>query len=169
MKQKLLNFARNFPLPKLLLSVISLGFLCDFLSALYFMRYWQAQDLSNRIWSLLMLSRGEDWFAVDEVLRLEMVALADSSMSFMLMVFLIVNTLLYIYLWLQKKWAHQYFVSFMGTASLLAVTILFEGFPVGGWWEAVNILTIPVYGALAFVLWARKAEITGTGLRLKRV
>lgn len=168
MKQKLLHFARKFPLPKLLLTVISLGFLCDFLSALYFMRYWQAQDLSNRIWSLLMLSRGEDWAAVDEVLRLEMVALADSSVSFMLLVFLVVNTLLYLYLWLRKKWAHQYFVSFMGTAALLAVTILFEGFPVGGWWEVVNVLTIPTYGALAVALWARKSELTGTGLRLTR-
>lgn len=168
MKQRLLSFAQRFPLPNLLLTVIGLGSLCDVLSVLYFIRYWQALDLSNRVWSLLMLGRGENWYAVDEVLRAEMVALADNSVSFMLFVFLLINTVFYVYLWLRKKWAQQYFVSFMGTAALFAVTVLFEGFPVGGLWEAVNVLTIPCYAVLAFVLWARRAELQGTGLRFTR-
>ena len=102
---------------------------------------------------------------LDPAFRQELLGITDITLSLIIMVVVMVNSVFYLYLLFAKKWAYQYVISYTVGAAALCILTLFEGFPVGGLWEGINILSFPSYLALSLIIWSRKAELSQTGFK----
>jgi hypothetical protein len=165
--QKLLNWARQLPLrPLLVISAVALWVL-DILSAFYFARYWEASGLPYKLLQVALLSRKLEWDDLDPNSQEQIIALLTSTGGIMLLTFLIVNSVFYFYLVWKKRWSWQYVLTYATTAAGFSFITALEGVPVGTTLVITNALSIPAYLILAGVLWARKADCSEKGFRLR--
>ncbi len=161
LKEKL----RALPIDHVLRASVFGGIVADMMTTVYFMKYWEATQMGPRLWSLSLSFRGLSWQELDENFQSELTALLANTLGFMLFAFVAVNLFFYAFLLRKKTWAYHYAFGFWLTAGLLSFSGMLEGFPVGGLWEALNLLSLPLYLALAGVVWLRKSELGGHGFR----
>ena len=163
----MLTLFRSFPLKKTLLLCAVLAFALDILNSLYFAQYWQAQGLSSRFVSLSLMANGAEHGDFDPHFTSELEGMVENTARFILMIFLLVNTVFYFYLSFQKKWSWQYAFTYTSTASLFCLVTALERPNVSTFYSLTNILAIFLYALLALVLWSRKSEVQEKGFRLK--
>ncbi|MBY0515803.1 MAG: hypothetical protein K2P81_02765 [Bacteriovoracaceae bacterium] len=166
MKDKALGYLRSRNLNVLLRVTSFSALILDLLNSVYFFKYWEKQALSQRLWSMALMLRGESWGHLDPAFQLELLGITDITLSLIIMAVVMVNSVFYLYLLFAKKWAYQYVISYTFSAAALCILTLFEGFPVGGLWEAINIFSIPSYLGLSLIIWSRKTELSQSGFRL---
>jgi hypothetical protein len=167
MKEKFLTWARSFEAKKLAQKLSLAAFVLDILNAIYFVQYFKVQNLAERAWIMSLRLRGENWSDLDELLRLELIGVANQTAGMMILTILIVNIFFYLYLSHHKHWAWQYVQSYAWGAVGLTLLTLMEGFPVGGAWEIINLSAIPCYSFLALMCWARKKDFNKYGFYWK--
>lgn len=165
MKTRLVIWARGLPLQRVLWASAASAWLLDILSAMYFVRYWQVKNTGERMWTMAMALQGQDWYALDPEYRQQLTALVAMSAGTMLVGLILVNTVFYAYLGFRKRWSWQYVLTYTLTAAAMGLATLFEGVKVGLVWDLFNILSIPAYLFLGFIVWARKSECAEKGLR----
>lgn len=168
MKTRLLNWARALPLQRLLWACAAVALLLDLLSAMYFVRYWEVKNTGAKMWELSMALQGQDWYALEPQYRQQLVSVLTMSAGMMLLTFLVVNSVFYVYLAFGKRWSWQYVITYALTAAAMAIMTLFEGMQVGMFWDVFNVLSIPFYLALGFLVWSRKSECAEKGFRFRR-
>lgn len=169
MKTRLLNWARSLPLQRLLWTSAAAAWLLDIMSAMYFARYWEVKQTGAKLWSMSMALQGLDWYALEPQYRQQLVTVLTMSAGMMLLSLLVVNTVFYVYLAFHKRWSWQYVITYAFSAAAMALMTLFEGMHVGMFWDIFNILSIPLYLFLGFLVWSRKSECADKGFRFKRV
>lgn len=165
MKTRLVIWARGLPLQRVLWASAASAWLLDILSAMYFVRYWQVKNTGERMWTMAMALQGQDWYALDPEYRQQLTALVAMSAGTMLVGLILVNTVFYAYLGFRKRWSWQYVLTYTLTAAAMGLATFFEGVKVGLVWDLFNILSIPAYLFLGFIVWARKSECAEKGLR----
>lgn len=158
---------RSLPLKRTLLISAMAALVLDVLSSMYFLEYWQAQGLSSRFVSLSLMVQGGSHGELDPHFISEIEGIVENTVRFILMMFLIINTVFYSYLPFQKKWSWQYVFTYTSTASLLCFVTAVEQPKVSTFFTVYNILAIFLYALLALVLWSRKLEVKEKGFRFK--
>jgi hypothetical protein len=167
MKTRLINWARTLPLQRLLWTSAASAWILDILSSMYFVRYWYVKNTGERMWSMAMALQGQDWYALDPEYRQQLTSVVAMSAGLMLLGLVLVNTVFYLYLGFRKRWSWQYVLTYTLSAAAMGLMTLFEGVRIGAFWDLFNILSIPAYLFLGFVVWARKSECADKGFRFK--
>lgn len=168
MKTRLILWARSLPLQHVLWASAAFAWVLDVLSSFYFVRYWDVKNTGERMWALSMSLQGQDWWALEPEYRQQLTTVLAMSAGTMLLGFLLVNTVFYIYLAFGKRWSWQYVLTYTLTAAGMGLMTLLEGVKIGAFWDVFNILSIPAYLFLSFIVWSRKVECAEKGLRFKR-
>jgi uncharacterized membrane protein len=158
-------FIGSFDLKKLLITTAISLLVLDLFATMYFFKYWEAQSMSERMLGLAMVINGESLNSFDPDFRTGMLGLINQTIAFMLVVFLCINSFFYFYLTQKKKWAWQYAITYTSTASLFCLITALENINVGWIWSTINILSIALYGAFAYIVWLKKADCMDKGFR----
>lgn len=149
---------RSWPLVPTIHKVAAMAWLMDLLSCLYLREWFNHQGLADK--ALRMALATGTTLGNDHGLMLEeFQGLAQTAFAGILFALIITNTIFYLGYALRQRFAISYVTGYLISAALFSFLMLFEGFPVGGAWELVNILGIPAYTALGFMAWARRAEL----------
>ncbi len=157
MRDRLLSRLRALPLIPTLRAVAFSAWVLDILSCLYMVKWWQAKRPGEAM--LQLAAAANQLETIPEELRAEMLGLSEMLFAGMLWALIITNTIFYLGYAFRRRWAAPYVTGYILTAAAFGGIMLFEGFPVGGAWELVNVLGLPLYVALGTVAWARKPQI----------
>lgn len=156
LKIKALTWANKVTLGRLALIAWSL----DVFSCLYMVRWWQAKELTSKLLSTALLVNGLSPNNVPPDFISEFHGLTQLLFGGMLLALVITNAIFYFGFSRRKKWAIPYVTGYLISAGIVGITFFFEGFPVGGAWELVNILGTPLYLVLGFMAWGVKKELS---------
>ncbi len=156
---RLLAWARALPLSRVCLVVGVAGFVLDVLSCAYMAQWWQAKRLGEQVLTASLLAQGTSVADIGPEAALDFLQMAQLTFEGMLLALVLVNGAFYTAFAFRKGWAVRYVTGYLLTAAVFGITLLFEGFPVGGAWELVNLLGIPLYGLIGLVAWSRKSEL----------
>ncbi len=85
---------------------------------------------------------------VDPIFMRELEGTIFHTFIFMLFVILLVNFVFYFFFLKRKNFATKYLYGYFWAGLMLTSLMVFEGFPVGGFLELVNLSSILVYGYL---------------------
>lgn len=158
-KQKAQDWARTLNIRWIAFA----AWLLDVLSCLYMVRWWQAKDLGTRMMYLSMKLNQINPADVPAEAKTEFMGMAELLFAALLFALIITNTVFYIGYGFRKKWSIPYVTGYLITAAFIGISFLFEGFPVGGAWELVNLLGVPAYFVLGFVAWTLKRDLSPAG------
>ena len=154
-KEKAQIWARTVNLKHVALA----AWILDVLSCLYMVRWWETKNLSQRIMSMSMQINNISPEDVAPEFQTEFLGLAAMVFAGLILALVITNTIFYTGYAYKKRWAVTYVTGYLVTAGIVGLTFLFEGFPVGGAWELVNIVGIPLYFVLGFIAWTIKRDL----------
>ena len=163
MKEKLnkaLAWARSFPLDRTVHTLAVLAWIQDVLSCFYLVKWVEAKSMSETIFLMALKINQISPEEASAELQSEIGSMVGILFSGILLGLIVTNTIFYLGYARKKKWAVPYMTASVVTAGLFGITFWFEGFPVGGLWELVNIVGAPVYLIIGFFAYARKAELT---------
>jgi hypothetical protein len=154
----MLKNIREFSLPRLLL-ICSLGLITlDIANSIYFIKYWEVAQLSEKMMAMTLAYQNLNWFELDNTFRQELIGIANQTAAFILVIFLIINSFFCFYLYQRKRWAWHYAVSYSTTASVFTIMTALENVPVGLLFNFINWLCIPGYALIGLLVWARKND-----------
>ncbi len=163
----MLTFFKSLSLKKTLTACAIAAFILDVLSSFYFAEYWRAQGLSSRFLSLSLIVQGGKPSDFDPHFTTELEGIIEHTASFILLMFLVINSVFYFYLPFKKKWAWQYAFTYTSTAALFCLVTALERPNVSLISSVYNILAIFLYALVSLALWQRKVEVIEKGFRLK--
>ena len=145
MKEKILaHFNRWNPRYFVVVTVLIL-IITDLLNGLYLKLFWSHRGMSELLVRQSIAQSGlvlED-FGPDTVS--EMLGFVDNTFYFFLFLVLVNNLFFYVFYLLKRLWAQGYVLFYTFSASILALTFIFDngGLPFG--WTIYNIASIPLY------------------------
>jgi len=157
MKERLLLRIRSWSLFPTLRAVAFSAWILDIMSCLYMVKWWQAKNPGESI--LQLAATANQLETIPDEMRAEMLGMSEMLFAGMLWALIINNSIFYLGYAFGKRWAVPYVTGYVLTAAAFGAIMLFEGFPVGGAWELVNILGLPAYVLLGAIAWARKPEM----------
>lgn len=155
LKVTALNWANKLTLPRLSF----VAWVLDVFSCLYMVRWWQAKQLTSKLLTTALMVNGLSPQDAPPEFESEFHGLTQLLFGGMLLGLIITNAVFYFGFSRKKKWAVPYVTGYLISAGLLGFTFFFEGFPVGGLWELVNIIGTPLYLALGIMAWGVKKEL----------
>lgn len=164
MKTKVLNWARSTPLDPTVRWLAIAAWLQDVLSCLYLVKWWEHKQLGS---SLMLMAFKVNKIDIENVpydFQTDFLSFTAILFAGFLLALVITNTVFYVAYAKKKRWAIPYVTGYVVTAGILGLSFWFEGFPVGGAWELINIVGAPVYLVMGLVAWARKPELVSSGV-----
>ncbi len=145
MKEKILaHFNRWNPRYFVVVTVLIL-IITDLLNGLYLKLFWSHRGMSEL---LVRQSIGQSGLVLEDFgpdTVSEMLGFVDNTFYFFLFLILVNNLFFYIFYLLKRLWAQGYVLFYTFSASILALTFIFDngGLPFG--WTIYNIASIPLY------------------------
>lgn len=167
MLNRFMSLIKAWPFSLLVRGSVCAAVVLDAMSALYFVKLWQQQGGSERLWRIAVMLRGINWHELETSLRMELIGLADMTMASMLVGFLCMNLVFYLYLLARKRWAWQYALAYAWTAALLQLTTLLDNGGLPWYWWPINLLMMLLYLLLGLCLKAHSPQFTGKGMRFR--
>jgi hypothetical protein len=141
-------FFNNINFNQFTFIVVALGFITDLFNTVYLYQYFIVKRIAEKTLMASMQIKNITTDNVDPIFMRELEGTIFHTFIFMLFVILLVNFVFYFFFLKRKNFATKYLYGYFWAGLMLTSLMVFEGFPVGGFLELVNLSSILVYGYL---------------------